>query len=325
MRVGWNRERSHAMAVSEIAYLSLRLALCALVAIAAWRAGRVAWAARRAHLRWYVAAAGGALLLVASALSGYDAIDNLVLRPADPILPTSWLWLFSFDLIVPIWSFLLIAAWRERDLALAELSLLSVTDQLTGSLNRRGFVDRASVSIAQARRSGLHSALIMFDIDHFKAVNDGHGHAAGDMVLREVVSVLLSAMRPGDFLGRIGGEEFAVFLHDGTSATAFSIADRLRVQVRNNVKHPAGGGRSVTVSGGVAPVPAGLEPEAALSIALSAADEALYAAKRDGRDRIVAIPMPVNPVTEPGAGALEYAEARQMPVDQCLVAPSDTQ
>ncbi len=276
------------MPASDYVYFSLRLVLSALVALAAWRSLSVALAARHSHRRYYIAGAGGSLLLAASALSTYDAIDNLLLRPKEPVLLASWIWLFSFDLIVPIWSFLLIAAWNERDRVLAELSRLSVTDQLTGALNRRGFLDRASVSIAQARRSGLHAAVVTFDIDHFKAVNDGHGHAAGDMVLREVVSVLLSALRPGDFLGRMGGEEFAIFLHDGTNAMALSVAERLRLQVRDNVTHPAGDGRRVTVSGGVAPVPVGPEPEAALSIALTTADGALYTAKREGRDRILA-------------------------------------
>jgi len=100
------------------------------------------------------------------------------------VLLGSWLWLFFFDLIVPIWSFLLIAAWRERDCTLAELMRLSVTDPLTGALNRLGFLDRVSASVAQARRRGQRTAVITFDIDHFKAINDGHDHAAGDDVLR---------------------------------------------------------------------------------------------------------------------------------------------
>lgn len=298
------------MPASEIVYFFLRLVLSALVGVAAWRSLRVAWAARRAHRPWYVAGAGGTLLVAASALSTYDAIDNLLLRPQDTVLLASWLWLFLFDLIIPIWAFLLIAAWGERDRAMAELSRLSVTDPLTGALNRRGFLDRTATSIAQARRSGLHTAVIMFDIDHFKAVNDGFGHDAGDAVLRDVASVLLLAMRPGDLLGRVGGEEFAVFLHDSPTATAVLIADRLRLHVRGNVKHPAGADRQVTVSGGVAPVVGGIEPEAALSIALRNADEAMYTAKREGRDRIVGAQVADAPVTQASAGSVGDAEAR---------------
>jgi diguanylate cyclase (GGDEF)-like protein len=195
---------------------------------------------------------------------------------------------FLFDLPLPILALLLIAAWRGRDRALAELSRLSVTDELTGALNRRGFLERAATSIAQAQRSGLPAALIGFDIDHFKAINDGYGHGAGDEVLRNIAKVLLLAMRPGDLLGRLGGEEFAVLLYDSTVAAGVSIADRLRVEVRMSVAHPAGAGRQVTVSGGVASAHGAFESETALSLALTIADKALYAAKREGRDRIVA-------------------------------------
>jgi diguanylate cyclase (GGDEF)-like protein len=107
-------------------------------------------------------------------------------------------------------------------------------------------------------------------------------------VLRNIAKVLLLAMRPGDLLGRLGGEEFAVLLYDSTVVAGVSIADRLRVEVRAGVAHPAEAGRQVTVSSGVAPAHGALESETALSLALTIADEALYAAKRAGRDRIVA-------------------------------------
>jgi diguanylate cyclase (GGDEF)-like protein len=271
----------------DIAYFSARLVLGGVAVAAAAASLRYALQARRDRQEWRLAGAGCVLLIAAGVLSAYDALDNTLLRPHDPITMASWLWFLLFDLPLPIWALLLIAAWGERDRALAELSRLSVTDQLTAALNRRGFLNRAVPSIALSRRSGQPSALIMFDIDRFKAINDNYGHAAGDDVLRGLVTVLSAGMRPGDLLGRLGGEEFAVFLHDTSGATAVSIAQRLCDQVRTGVEHPAGAGRVVTVSGGVAPVSGGFEPEAALSLALTSADEALYAAKRGGRDRIV--------------------------------------
>ena len=271
----------------DIAYFSARLVLGAVAVAAAAASLRYALQAHRDRQEWRLAGAGCVLLVAAGVLSAYDAVDNALLRPHDPITMASWLWFLLFDLPLPIWALLLIAAWRARDRALAELSRLSVTDQLTAALNRRGFLNRAVPSIALARRSGQPSALIMFDVDRFKAINDDYGHAAGDDVLRGLVTVLSAGMRPGDLLGRLGGEEFAVFLHDATDATAVSIAQRLCDQVRAGVAHPAGAGRIVTVSGGVASVPGGFEPEAALSLALTSADEALYVAKRGGRDRIV--------------------------------------
>jgi diguanylate cyclase (GGDEF)-like protein len=274
--------------IGDIVYFALRLVLSGLVVAAVASSFRFARQARRERWPWRLAAAGGVLLAAAGTLSVYDAIDNVLLRPHDPVVLASWLWLFWFDLPVPILALLLIAAWRQRDQANAELSRLSVTDALTSALNRRGFLERAATSIAQARRSGLPAAVIMFDIDHFKAINDGYGHRAGDVVLRNVVSALSTAMRPGDLLGRIGGEEFAVFLYDSTVAAGVSIADRLLAHVRTDVAHPAGAGRQVTLSGGVAPVDEGFEPETALSRALMMADDALYAGKLAGRDRIVA-------------------------------------
>ena len=107
-------------------------------------------------------------------------------------------------------------------------------------------------------------------------------------MLRNIAKVLLLAMRPGDPLGRLGGEEFAILLYDSTVVAGVSIADRLRVEVRTGVAHPAGAGRQVTVSGGVAPAHGAFGPETVLSLALTIADEALYAAKREGRDCIVA-------------------------------------
>jgi diguanylate cyclase (GGDEF)-like protein len=262
-------------AIGDIAYFALRLVLSGLVVAATASCLRFAWQARREHWPWRLAGAGGVLLVAAGALSAYDAIDKVLLRPHAPVILASWLWFFLFDLPLPILALLLIAAWHKRDRALADLSRLSVTDALTGVLNRRGFLERAAASIAQAQRSGLLAALIMFDIDHFKAINDGYGHATGDEVLRNVARALSLVMRPGDLLGRLGGEEFAVFLYDSSVVAGASIADGLRAHVRRGVAHPAGAGRQLTVSGGVAPTHDAFEPKTALSLALTVADEAL--------------------------------------------------
>lgn len=272
--------------MDSIIYLLCRLALSGFVITAAVSCLRAAARARRENRPWHVAAVGGVLLNLAGLLSAADAFDNLVMRPQEPISLSSWLWLLFFDSLVPIWAFMLLAAWRERDHAMAELSRLSVTDQLTGAMNRRGFLDRAARSIAEDRRHGRPGAVIMLDIDHFKRINDTHGHAVGDDILRAIATVLQAGMRPGDLLGRMGGEEFAVYLPDTSPDMAASIGNRLRTDIRYGVDHPSGGGTSVTLSGGVAPMQTTFEPEAALSVALSTADTALYAAKQQGRNRI---------------------------------------
>jgi diguanylate cyclase (GGDEF)-like protein len=254
-----------------------------------------AWRAQREGRPWQWPATWGFVLCAATVLSVYDAIDNELLRADDPVTLASWLWFILFDLPMPILVLLLVLAWGARDRALAELSMLSVTDQLTGVLNRRGFFERAAAAIAQSRRTALPTALIMFDIDHFKAVNDSYGHTVGDEVLQLLSRTLSSGIGPGDILARIGGEEFVVFLHDSSGDTAAAIADRLRVAIRAGVRHPAGSSKVLTVSGGVAVLKGELEPEASLTIALKAADEALYVAKREGRDRIIAAPVCLQP------------------------------
>jgi diguanylate cyclase (GGDEF)-like protein len=97
----------------------------------------------------------------------------------------------------------------------AELAEVSRTDDLTGTLNRRGFEERARATLAIARRAGGTVGLLLLDLDHFKAVNDTQGHLAGDALLREVGRVLRECTREGDAVGRLGGDEFALLLADG--------------------------------------------------------------------------------------------------------------
>lgn len=278
-----------------LAYFWLRLALSGGAGAAAIAVLRFAWRAHREGRPWQWTATWGVMLSAAAVLSAYDAIDNELLRPNDPITLASWLWFVLFDLPMPILAFLLVLAWGTRDRALAELSILSVTDQLTGVINRRGFFERAIAAIAKSRRAALPTAVVVFDIDRFKVINDNYGHAAGDEVLRILSGTLSSAIRPGDILARLGGEEFVVFLHDSSGDTAVVIADQLRVAIRAGVPHPAGSSKVLTVSGGVAVLKDELEPEASLTIALKAADDALYIAKREGRDRVVAAPLCLQP------------------------------
>ena len=275
---------------AELVYFGLRLVLAAASATAAVAYLRYAWLARRTWWLW--PSVGGGFLCVTTGLSLYDGIDNFSLRPHDPISVTSWLWLLFVDLPMPILAILLGGVRRQRDHLVAELSRLSVSDQLTGLLNRRGFVERAVLAIAQARRSGIALAVLMLDIDHFKAVNDGYGHAAGDTVLRSLATTMSDDRRSGDLVCRLGGEEFAVLLYATTAEEAFNVAERLRAEVKRRVLHPGGSDHQVTVSGGVADVPRSHEPEAALVQALAAADAALYSAKLAGRDRVMTTTAP---------------------------------
>ena len=275
------------MGLEDLAYLSIRLLLACLSSLGAIVTFIYAWQLAAGGSRRWIAAAGGILLTVGAVLSVYDAIVNAFVLRDQPILVVSWVWLFAFDLLLPLWAFLLVGAWRQRDRAEAALARLAVTDLLTGLLNRRGFFEHATSAIAQARRSRVPVAVAMFDIDRFKLINDGYGHDAGDAVLRQVAEALSADQRAGDVLGRFGGEEFVLLTPGNDASQAALTVERLRAAVRSAVLHPAGETASVTMSAGIAGLSDQGDVESAINTALVAADTGLYEAKRTGRDRAV--------------------------------------
>ena len=161
---------------------------------------------------------------------------------------------------------------------------LAMTDGLTGALNRRAFHDVARRDLARCVRHARDLAVVALDVDHFKAVNDTHGHAVGDAVLRELCACIGRSVRDEDALGRLGGEEFAITLPETSEAAAHALADRLRRTVRQLSFEGRDGPFRVTISMGVAAARPG---ERSLAAALKRADAALYRAKASGRDRVV--------------------------------------
>lgn len=165
----------------------------------------------------------------------------------------------------------------------AELAQLSRTDALTG-LNNRGYWEQLlEHEFNRCRRSGAKSSLVMFDIDHFKSINDTHGHQAGDAVLRRLADVLRRNVRATDVPGRYGGEEFVVLLVDADEAGARYFAERLRRSVEAGPVTHEGNELRFTISLGAA------EWKASLAHAgqwVQRADEALYRAKNEGRNRV---------------------------------------
>ena len=164
---------------------------------------------------------------------------------------------------------------------------LAITDSLTGIYNRRHFFQMADHEIKRASRNGSSLAVIMFDIDFFKRVNDEYGHASGDLVLQKVVSMAREEFRSNDILARYGGEEFVVLLPDSDLEDARMPAERLREKIE---KTPIAGGKGsilVTTSFGVS----ACKPESGeihiLGSLVRDADQALYEAKRSGRNRVV--------------------------------------
>lgn len=171
---------------------------------------------------------------------------------------------------------------------------LAMTDPLTKVLNRRAFYRFAEREILRSHRHGLELSILMIDIDHFKSINDTHGHSIGDEVLKKLVAAISDGTRDEDLVGRLGGEEFAVLLPETALDKASILADRLRESVKRQTHSGKTGDFSISISLGVS------TPEASdLDIlpALDRADKALYDAKRNGRDRVetMAAPGPSKP------------------------------
>ncbi len=161
----------------------------------------------------------------------------------------------------------------------AEVKRLAETDGLTGLANRRVFESALSRELALATRRGEKCALVLIDIDHFKAINDTHGHQAGDEVLRQVGRALRANARETDVVARYGGEEFVAILPSSSRTDALCVTERFRQAIAD-----MGGDLAVTVSAGIAMFPVDADDAAGV---VSAADTALYQAKRAGRNRSI--------------------------------------
>ncbi len=163
------------------------------------------------------------------------------------------------------------------------LERLAREDKLTGLYNRRHFEERASEECHRAQRYGRPLSLLLCDLDHFKQVNDQYGHGAGDTVLQQVGQTIQQRCRTSDLTARLGGEEFTVLLAETGLEDAQRVAERLCAAIRAlTFAHPSGQFH-ITMSIGVAEV----APTKTLEGLLKEADEALYAAKRTGRNRVV--------------------------------------
>ena len=186
--------------------------------------------------------------------------------------------------------------------ALAQIRELAMHDALTGLVNRRQMADLMQLELRRCQRNGRPLLLAQLDIDHFKAINDTHGHAAGDNALRAFAAIARAHIRDSDVLARWGGEEFVLMLCDTEAATAAELLERLRCAVARMPPPQGCANARITVSIGWAQHRRG----EALEQPLERADQALYAAKRSGRDRVVrapAVPLAQPPGSLAPAGA----------------------
>lgn len=173
------------------------------------------------------------------------------------------------------------------------LKRVGLTDSLTEINNRRFFDQRIGEEIARSLRAREPISCLYLDIDHFKRINDQHGHQVGDQVLRETAGLIREQLRNSDVLGRYGGEEFAVLLPNTSSRSAMEIAERIREDIAVNrfeiTTHPDTAGIQVTISIGVAELPANTVPTEIDTLCqrlLDNADSALFEAKHAGRNTV---------------------------------------
>lgn len=228
---------------------------------------------------------GQSCMIVASAVIGADVMTLIFYSIffADRLL----LDLLLTSLIVVVVAFPLSYFFMGRSARIAslvaELNKANRTDDLTGLLNRKTFLLEATRLIDSDAGANGAGALLFIDADHFKSVNDTFGHAVGDAVLCELATVLGASIDEGDLAGRIGGEEFAVFLAGAGQDEAARVCDRIRRGTKAISGNVGLGALGITVSVGASMH----RPRQALDSLLMAADRNLYIAKSNGRDRAV--------------------------------------
>ena len=173
---------------------------------------------------------------------------------------------------------------RALERANEQLAKLSMTDRLTGLLNRGTWENLVDAEYERFRRYGQATSLVMFDIDHFKPVNDTYGHLAGDEVIRHTAEVTRNNIRQSDSAGRYGGEEFGIILPETDAENARVICERIREAIENSTVSTTAGDIRYTVSMGIAQLTE--TPENYMQW-MQKADEALYKAKESGRNKVV--------------------------------------
>ena len=253
----------------------------------------VLYVAARAAPRWTAAAVAGAALLLVYAMTQGKTLfaaasgREAVIQAQEFILIMSLLGLGFASLLTQLRNrqaeLLALNAALEARVAerTAELARIASTDALTGLANRRTFDELLAGECARVARYGGRLSLVLVDVDHFKSINDSHGHAKGDEVIREVAARLRDCSRDVDFVARYGGEEFAVLLPHTAARDAALFAERARSALA--AQPMAGLPARVTASFGVAD----LHASCSTAQLVSQADAALYRAKREGRNRVV--------------------------------------
>lgn len=236
-------------------------------------------------------ATGWARAYVFTALGTVACIAFAFVFDSFSFITGAWQWgsdplnnlLIPLFLAPPLFFFLL---YKMRQLAIAhqELMKIATTDGLTSLLNRRAFTEMVDAYLKRAETAltPSHGALLLIDVDHFKIINDKFGHDVGDEALKLIARTIASSLRETDLVGRVGGEEFCVFIPAQSPERIQTVAERIRSSVYDAVFNARGQRHSLSVSvGGVV-----FDHTAEFSDLYRGADERLYRAKRNGRNRI---------------------------------------
>jgi diguanylate cyclase (GGDEF)-like protein len=239
------------------------------------------WRERRKHLlrRWlaiFVPILHGAVFLMPIPLASVLPADGGVLN-----LASGWVAVFVLETMLYLigTAFIMLLITKERMVRIHKAAAL--TDTMTGLFNRRGFVEAAHQLMARQAKRGEPVSVLMFDLDHFKSINDSFGHAVGDDALRLFASIIGTTMRANDVIARFGGEEFVAML-PGTMTEAVGAAERVRLAFEAAALEMEEGRLGATVSIGVASG----QPGADIDTLIGNADAALYRAKLSGRNRV---------------------------------------
>jgi diguanylate cyclase (GGDEF)-like protein len=282
-----------------------------LVATYAMLTAAQLWQERRKHLqrRWpamIVPVLHGFVLLLPILLGN-------VLRGGNDTFAAVWVTIFSIELVLYAVGTVFVIFMLVSERIVSAHKRAALIDSLTGLFNRRGFSEAAGRLIERESREGCPVSAMIFDIDHFKSINDRFGHAAGDEILKLFAAVVVNSLRTTDLSGRIGGEEFAALLPCSLEEAVIA-AERVRKAFAASDIVCDEGPVDTTVSIGVAGGPAGTE----LDVLLAAADTMLYKAKRTGRNRVEAAAELSSPLPEwvrhPGAGRATRMQPGQAPV-----------
>ncbi len=206
-----------------------------------------------------------------------EQVENAVLADIRANLVRNLIIGLAVTLFVIVINILLVNHFQGR------LEILATTDELTQVNNRRHFMESAARGLAMAKRTGQEVALLMMDADHFKSINDQHGHLAGDQVLHDLAQTIAGELREYDVLGRWGGEEFAALLPSTSPEQAVAVAERIRQEVEKMELPASAPGSHPTISIGVAVAET---DNATLETMIAKADAALYQAKAGGRNQV---------------------------------------